>query len=113
MFGKNQWCSGLPPGLVFPLSLSVCGPVSGVDVHTENFCVLGLASFLIIRMYFGKAANDFNQSIQGQGENGPQLIANTSNAFTSELSSIFFIRSRCLSMSYQWFGLAMHFSLYQ
>ncbi|KAG6336947.1 hypothetical protein ID866_2141 [Astraeus odoratus] len=40
-----------------------------------------LASFLIIRMYFGKAASDFNQSIQGQGTNGPQLIADTSNAF--------------------------------
>ncbi|KAF8560387.1 hypothetical protein OG21DRAFT_1594295 [Imleria badia] len=44
--------------------------------------LVGLASFLIIRMYFGKAASDFNQSIQGQGANGPQLIANTSNAFT-------------------------------
>ncbi|KAL4069578.1 hypothetical protein V8B97DRAFT_2008118 [Scleroderma yunnanense] len=44
--------------------------------------VVGLASFLIIRMYFGKAASDFNQSIQGQGTNGPQLIANISNAFT-------------------------------
>ncbi|KAN0100653.1 hypothetical protein V8E55_000637 [Tylopilus felleus] len=44
--------------------------------------LVGLASFLIIRMYFGKAASDFNQSIQGQGTHGPQLIANTSNAFT-------------------------------
>jgi len=44
----------------------------------------GLASFLIIRMYFGKAVSDFNMSIQGQGSNGPQLIANTGNAFTSE-----------------------------
>lgn len=35
-------------------------------------------------MYFGKAVSDFNQSIQGQGTNGPQLIANTGNAFTSE-----------------------------
>ncbi|KAG6381202.1 hypothetical protein JVT61DRAFT_5605 [Boletus reticuloceps] len=44
--------------------------------------LVGLASFLIIRIYFGKAASDFNQSIQGQGANGPQLIADTSNAFT-------------------------------
>jgi len=44
--------------------------------------LVGLAAFLIVRMYFGKAADDFNQSIQGQGVNGPQLIANTSNAFT-------------------------------
>ncbi|OAX42356.1 hypothetical protein K503DRAFT_847821 [Rhizopogon vinicolor AM-OR11-026] len=44
--------------------------------------LLGLASSLIIFMWFGKAADDFNQSIQGQGSNGPQLIANTGNAFT-------------------------------
>ncbi|KAI6047596.1 hypothetical protein EDC04DRAFT_2886436 [Pisolithus marmoratus] len=53
----------------------------GICLDWDLF-VLGLASFLIIRMYFGKAASDFNQSIQGQGTNGPQLIANTSNAFT-------------------------------
>jgi len=34
-------------------------------------------------MWFGKAVDDFNQSIQGQGTNGPQLIAATANAFTS------------------------------
>lgn len=44
--------------------------------------VVGLASFLILRMYFGKAADDFNLSISGQGTNGPQLVANTGNAFT-------------------------------
>ncbi|KAG1864166.1 hypothetical protein DFJ58DRAFT_772911 [Suillus subalutaceus] len=33
-------------------------------------------------MWFGKAADDFNQSIQGQGSNGPQLIATIGNAFT-------------------------------
>ncbi|KAG1750026.1 uncharacterized protein EDB91DRAFT_1110993 [Suillus paluster] len=44
--------------------------------------LIGLASTLIIFMWFGKAADDFNQSIQGQGSNGPQLIANTGNAFT-------------------------------
>jgi len=44
--------------------------------------VVGLASFLILRVYFGKAADDFNLSISGQGTNGPQLVANTGNAFT-------------------------------
>ncbi|KAF9241347.1 hypothetical protein BU15DRAFT_45017 [Melanogaster broomeanus] len=44
--------------------------------------VLGLGSFLVVRMYFGKAAADFNLSIQGQGTSGPQLIASTSNGFT-------------------------------
>lgn len=44
--------------------------------------LIGLASTLIIFMWFGKAADDFNQSIQGQGSNGPQLIATIGNAFT-------------------------------
>lgn len=57
--------------------------------RTEDLHLTGLASFLIIRIYFGKAASDFNQSIQGQGTNGPQLIANTSNGFTSKFSLIF------------------------
>ncbi|EIW86676.1 hypothetical protein CONPUDRAFT_43699 [Coniophora puteana RWD-64-598 SS2] len=44
--------------------------------------LLGLTSFLVVFMWFGKAAEDFNLSIQGQGTNGPQLLASTSNAFT-------------------------------
>ncbi|KAG2120922.1 uncharacterized protein F5147DRAFT_663763 [Suillus discolor] len=44
--------------------------------------LIGLGSTLIIFMWFGKAADDFNQSIQGQGSNGPQLIATIGNAFT-------------------------------
>ncbi|KAH7915792.1 hypothetical protein BJ138DRAFT_1097566 [Hygrophoropsis aurantiaca] len=44
--------------------------------------LLGLGSFLIVFMWFGKAVIDFNQSIQGQGSQGPQLIAQTGNAFT-------------------------------
>lgn len=55
------------------------------DVLCRQLYSAGLASFLILRMYFGKAADDFNLSISGQGTHGPQLIANTSNAFTSEL----------------------------
>jgi len=42
----------------------------------------GLTTFLIIRMWFGKAVDDFNASIVSQGQNGPQLIASTGNAFT-------------------------------
>lgn len=45
----------------------------------------GLTSFLIIRMWFGKAVDDFNSSIQAQGKGAPQLIASTSNGFTSML----------------------------
>ena len=41
----------------------------------------GLTSFLIVRMWFGKAAEDFNGSAQLQGVD---FVASTSNAFTSE-----------------------------
>ncbi|KAJ7110182.1 hypothetical protein C8R44DRAFT_275226 [Mycena epipterygia] len=44
--------------------------------------MIGITSFLILRMWFGKAADDFNDSIALQGSQGPQLIANTGNAFT-------------------------------
>jgi hypothetical protein len=44
----------------------------------------GLASFLIIRMWFAKAVDDFNKNIVSGGKNAPELIATTSNGFTSE-----------------------------
>jgi hypothetical protein len=44
--------------------------------------IVGLVSFLILRMWFGKAADDFNNDIQNQGSKGPQLVANTGNGFT-------------------------------
>ncbi|KAG5648019.1 hypothetical protein DXG03_007053 [Asterophora parasitica] len=50
--------------------------------------LIGLTSFLIIRMWFGKAVQDFNHSIQIQGEQGPKLIATVGNAFTSEMPII-------------------------
>jgi hypothetical protein len=45
---------------------------------------LGLTAFLITRMWFGKAVDDFNDSIISQGQQGPQLIAAIGNGFTSE-----------------------------
>jgi hypothetical protein len=45
--------------------------------------VLGLTSFLIIRMWFGKAIEDFNKAIAQGGNNAPHLIAQTGNGFTS------------------------------
>jgi len=44
--------------------------------------LIGITSFLIIRMWFGKAVQDFNSSVAAQGQNGPELIANIGNAFT-------------------------------
>lgn len=44
--------------------------------------MIGLTAYLVLRMWFGKMVDDFNQSITQQGSSGPQLIASTSNAFT-------------------------------
>ncbi|KAH9982502.1 hypothetical protein BGW80DRAFT_1433862 [Lactifluus volemus] len=44
--------------------------------------LIGLTSFLILRMWFGKAVEDFNTGIAQGGSNAPQLIAQTSNGFT-------------------------------
>ncbi|EIN13710.1 hypothetical protein PUNSTDRAFT_48642 [Punctularia strigosozonata HHB-11173 SS5] len=43
--------------------------------------MLGLSAFLIIRMWFGKAVDDFNQTISNAGSDAPDLMAATSNAF--------------------------------
>ncbi|KAJ3565636.1 hypothetical protein NP233_g7503 [Leucocoprinus birnbaumii] len=45
--------------------------------------MIGLTSFLILRMWFGKTVQDFNSSIQAQGSQGPKLVASTGNAFTN------------------------------
>lgn len=45
--------------------------------------LIGLTAFMVLRMWFGKTVQDFNTSIQNQGSQGPKLIAETSNAFTS------------------------------
>lgn len=44
--------------------------------------MIGISSFLIVRMWFGKAVDDFNQSIELEGNNGPHLMAGLSNGFT-------------------------------
>jgi len=44
--------------------------------------MIGLASFLIVRMWFEKAIDDFNKDIISQGKNGPQLVAAAGNGFT-------------------------------
>ncbi|KAI8995599.1 hypothetical protein BD414DRAFT_479982 [Trametes punicea] len=43
--------------------------------------LIGLTSFLILRMWFGKAIEDFNDDISKAGSDAPQLIAATSNGF--------------------------------
>lgn len=44
--------------------------------------MIGLTAFLVIRMWFGKAVEDFNKAITESGSGAPQLIAQTGNGFT-------------------------------
>ena len=53
------------------------------DFVRDSNHVSGLTSFLVIRMWFGKAVEDFNNAIVQGGANEPQLIAQLSNGFTS------------------------------
>jgi hypothetical protein len=53
------------------------------DLIQSSDHVLGLASFFVIRMWFGKAVEDFNTAIVEGGNNAPHLIAQISNGFTS------------------------------
>jgi hypothetical protein len=54
----------------------------GYSIQSSDHA-LGLTSFLVIRMWFGKAVEDFNTAIVEAGSNAPQLIAQLSNGFTS------------------------------
>ncbi|TFY63996.1 hypothetical protein EVG20_g6100 [Dentipellis fragilis] len=44
--------------------------------------MIGLTAFLVLRMWFGKAVEDFNRAIQEAGKSAPQLVASTNNGFT-------------------------------
>ena len=43
---------------------------------------LGISSFFIIHLSFGKAVDDFKQSVELQGDTGQHPIAEHSNGFT-------------------------------
>lgn len=45
--------------------------------------MVGLTAFLIVRMWFEKAIDDFNKAIIAQGDKGPHLIASAGNGFIS------------------------------
>jgi hypothetical protein len=79
-------------------------------MNSHSFFISGITTFLIIRMWFGKAVLDFNASIVAQGQQGPKLIASIGNAFTSESDSKR-VSEMKLILPRQWCGLAMHFSL--
>ena len=46
--------------------------------------MIGFTSFLVIRMWFGKAVEDFNDAILQGGQDAPALVAATSNGFVSK-----------------------------
>ena len=71
--------------------------------------MVGLASFLITRMWFDKAIDDFNKGVIAQGKGAPELIAAAGNGFTSTfyLSPLSFILSPDQPFL-QWCGSLMH-----
>lgn len=60
----------------------------------DDHCILklglGLTSFLIDRMWMGKAVDDFNVQVAQMGSSGPQIQANLSNGFTSKFLAFTF-----------------------
>jgi hypothetical protein len=50
----------------------------------QSVSIAGMTSYLVLRLWFGKMAVDFNQAIAREGSKAPQLIATVGNAFTSE-----------------------------
>ena len=59
--------------------------------------VIGITAFLIVRMWFGKAAQDFNASISfsvSQSDDAPDLKVVIGNGFTS--ASLFFLLHYCI-----------------
>ena len=80
---RNLWCNVSAHGLDSSVSSSVSFRLAD-PVANSLILFAGIVTFLIIRMWFGKAVQDFNASIVAQGQQGPKLIASIGNAFTSE-----------------------------
>lgn len=59
-------------------------------------------------MWFGKAVQDFNNSIAAQGAQGPNLIAGLGNAFTSEFNNITRDSSFLTSLIVVWVAYAFY-----
>ena len=110
---RSRACSGRPPGSACWASSLVCLLCAQVAVclwYTHT--LVGITSFLVIRMWFGKAVEDFNRAIFKEGSDAPQLIAYTSNGFVSECTTLGApIVYACLTSSLQWSGSASHSTL--
>jgi hypothetical protein len=87
------------------------GQCSQIRILLSAHVLQGITSFLILRMWFGKASDDFNDSIAVQGSGAPQLIANVGNAFTSTFC--YHIPSPdTYAASFQWSGWRTHSTAY-
>ena len=58
-----------------------------VYLFRDCLTITGITSFLVIRMWFGKAVEDFNGDVSRAGSGAPQLMAATSNGFISEFDT--------------------------
>jgi hypothetical protein len=45
---------------------------------------MGLCALIVLRIWVGKAVEDFNQDIIDMGKNAPKLVASVQNGFTSK-----------------------------
>jgi hypothetical protein len=73
--------------------------------------LLGLTSFLIIRMWFGKSVQDFNNAVQLQTTSAPSLISELSNGFTSPSSRLYdlgLVLTFSSAYVVVWVGYAFH-----
>lgn len=60
----------------------------------------GLTANLVLRMWIGKAVDDFNRGITEQGQKGSPIVASVGNGFTSKyLQSLFMSKAELLSIS--------------
>jgi len=44
--------------------------------------LIGITAFMVLRMWYGKAVDDFNAAILQAGSSGPQILASIENGFT-------------------------------
>jgi|SRR5882762_5739380 hypothetical protein len=75
-----------------------------------DFLLVGISSFLIIRMWFEKAIVDFNKSVVAQGQNGPQLVAAAGNGFTSAFQPNIILMLRLIMFAHKvvWIAYAFY-----
>jgi len=74
----------------FGFMISQFSSPSDVIRRVLTLYFLAMTAYLILRMWFGKAVQDFNSSVIQQGAQGPNVIASIGNGFTSTFFIHFF-----------------------